>query len=245
MRGVCLFGGTGQRLGRYTRRVANKHLILIGDKTIADLTAERMIDTGLKQCAFVIGSNYAGQFITYFGDGKEWGFEEIDYKVQHQPEGLPSALITAESFCLGHKIFMHLGDNVIDYDFRQDWNQFAERGKGCQIFLRQVNNPSHFGIVEITNGRINSIAEKPSHPKSDLAIVGAYFLDHTAIERAKNLHKSARGETEVVDLIQSYLKDSQVTYKILECFYADAGTPEQLARVVKWYYEKKWQHPLT
>jgi len=244
MRGICLFGGSGTRLGRYTRRVANKHLILIGDKTIADLTIEKMIEAGVTRCSFVTGANYAGQIVTYFGDGKEWGFEEIDYKFQYHPDGIPSALVVTENYCTGHKVFMHLGDNVIDYNFRSDWEEFAARGKGCQIYLRKVENPKQFGVVEIKDGKILSVQEKPEQPKSDLAIIGAYFFDETAIDRAKKLKKSARGETEITDLIASYLQEGQVSYKILDCFYADAGTPEQIARVVKWYYEKTWKRPL-
>ncbi len=244
MRGVCLFGGNGTRLGRYTRRVANKHLILIGDKTIADLTVEKMIEAGISRCSFVTGANYAGQIVTYFGDGKEWGFDEIDYRFQYQPDGIPSALAAAENFCKGHKTFLHLGDNVVDYNFRRDAEEFFERGQGCQIYLRKVEDPRHFGVAEITNGRISSFEEKPAAPKSDLAIIGTYFFDATVFERSKGLAKSARGETEVVDLLSSYLNDSQVNYKILDCFYADAGTPEQFARVVKWYYEKKLNRPL-
>src|SRR3990167_3581316 len=98
MRGVCLFGGNGTRLGRYTRRVANKHLILIGDKTVADLTVEKMIEAGITRCSFVTGANYAGQIVTYFGDGKEWGFDELDYRFQHQPDGIPSGLLAAENY---------------------------------------------------------------------------------------------------------------------------------------------------
>lgn len=244
MRGVCLFGGTGKRLGRYTRRVANKHLILIGDKTVADLTVEKMVETGLSKCSFVTGANYAGQIVTYFGDGKEWGLEEIDYRFQHQPSGIPSALAVTENYCGGHKIFLHLGDNVIDHNFKPDWMEFSEGGMGCRIFLRRVENPSQFGIVEVIGGKITAINEKPENPKSDLAIVGAYFFDETAIERAKQLPLSARGETEVTDLIRSYLEDSRVSHKILDCFYADAGTPQEIARVVKWYYEKTWRRPL-
>ncbi len=245
MRGVCLFGGTGKRLGRYTRRVANKHLVLIGDKTIADLTAEKMIEAGIRRAAFVTGTNYAGQLITYFGDGREWGFEEIDYRFQYQPDGIPSALVATEIYCKGHKVFLLLGDNVIDYNFQADAREFFERGKGCGIYLKKVEDPRGFGIAEITNGRIVSLEEKPIHPRSDLAIIGAYFFDETAINRAKKLSKSARGETEIVDLLNSYLSDSQLNYKILDCFYADAGTPEQIARVVKWYYEKRWNRPLV
>ena len=238
MRGVCLFGGSGTRLGRFTRRVANKHLILIGDKTIADLTAEQMVKTGLTRCSFVTGSNYAGQIVSYFGDGKEFGFEEIDYRFQYKPDGIPSALASTENFCTGHKMFLHLGDNVIDYDFRGDWEDFAERGKGCRIYLKAVQNPGDFGIVEISGGKVVSVSEKPNRPKGDLAVIGAYFLDDTAIARAKKLKPSQRGETEITDLIKSYLEDSQVSFRILDCFYADAGTPEQIARVAKWHYEK-------
>ena len=245
MRGICLFGGTGQRLGRYTRRVANKHLILIGDKTIADLTAERMVETGLTRSSFVTGANYAGQLVTYFGDGKEWGFEEIDYKFQHQPDGIPSALLAAENYCHGNKVFVHLGDNIIDHNFRKDWEEFMEMGKGCKIFLRAVDDPSNFGVAEISTHRIASLVEKPKNPKSNLAIIGAYFFDETVFERARKLKKSPRGETEITELLNLYLLDSQVSYKILDCFYADAGTPEQIARVVKWYYEKKWKKPLA
>lgn len=245
MRGVCLFGGTGKRLGRYTRRVANKHLILIGDKTIADLTVEKMIETGLTRCSFVTGANYAGQIVTYFGNGNEWGFDEIDYRFQYQPDGIPSGLLTTENYCAGHKTFLHLGDNVIDYNFKSDWEEFLKTGKGCRLYLKKVENPSQFGIAEITNGKIASVTEKPTEPKDDLAIVGAYFFDESVFERVRHLKRSARGETEVTDLIRSYLEDSQVTYKILECFYADAGSPEQIARVVKWYYERTWNRKLA
>lgn len=245
MRGVCLFGGKGTRLGRFTRRVANKHLIPVGDKTIADLTAERMVQAGFSHCAFVTGTNYPGQIVSYFGDGKEWGLEEIDYRFQYQADGIPSALLTAENFCRGHQIFLHLGDNVIDYNFREDWLKFSESGKGCQVFLTRVEDPERFGVVEIKNDKIISVEEKPSQPKSNLIIMGTYFFDETVMERAKLLKKSARGETEVTDLIHSYLNDGQVDYKILNCFYADAGTPEQIARVVKWYYEKTWQKKLV
>lgn len=241
MRGVCLFGGSGTRLGRYTRRVANKHLILIGDKTLADLTAERMIQTGLERCAFVTGGNYGGQIVTYFGDGTEWGFEEIIYRFQYEPDGVPSALVTTANYVKGHKIFLHLGDNVIDHDFKADWENFTASGAGCQIFLTKVPDPRRYGVVELgDDGGIVSIEEKPANPKSDLAVIGAYFFDETVIERARKLPKSARGETEIVDLIKSYLKDSRVLHRVLNCFYCDAGTPDQLARLTGWYHDKKW-----
>lgn len=244
MRGICLFGGTGSRLGRYTRRVANKHLILVGDKTIADLTVERMIGAGCTRCSIVTGTNYAGQIVQYFGNGKEWGFEELDYHFQFEPDGIPSAILTAETACRGEKIFLHLGDNVVDYDFRSDWEEFVESRRGCQIYLRQVANPSQFGVAAISKGRVQSVVEKPQQPESDLAIIGTYFFDATVMERARILKKSGRGETEVIDLIRSYLSDSEVHHKILDCFYADAGTPQQIARVVKWYFEKTWKTPL-
>jgi glucose-1-phosphate thymidylyltransferase len=238
MRGVCLFGGTGSRLGRYTRRVANKHLILLGDKTVADLTAERMIEAGLDNCAFVTGGNFAGQIVTYFGDGEEWGFKEITYRFQYEPDGIPSALLRTENYCKGHKIFLCLGDNVIDYNFKSDWDEFVAKGWGCKIFLTRVNDPQRFGIAEINEGAIISIEEKPEKPKSNLAIIGAYFFDESVFERAGKLKKSLRGETEVVDLMKSYLKDSSLHYCILDAFYCDVGTTNQIARVVRWYDEK-------
>lgn len=243
MRGVCLFGGNGTRLGRYTRRVANKHLILIGDKTIADLTAEKMVETGLKRCSFVTGANYAGQLVNYFGDGKEWGFEEIDYRFQYQPDGIPSALLATETYNAGHKIFLHLGDNVIDYNFKRDWDKFAESGHGCRIFLTSIPDPTRFGIAEINEGTIVSLEEKPKEPKGNLAVIGAYFFDETVFERAKSLRPSARGETEVIDLIKSYLRDSRVDYRILDGFYCDVGTPDQIIRVVNWYDKKRKANP--
>lgn len=239
MRGICLFGGTGSRLGRYTRRVANKHLILIGDKTVAELVVEKMIETGLDSCAFVTGGNFGGQIVTYFGDGEEWGFKEITYRFQYEPDGIPSALLRTENYCRGHKTFLCLGDNVIDHDFRDDWAKFSKSGKGCQIFLTPVPDPERFGVAEVLDGKIHSIEEKPKRPKSNLAVVGAYFFDETVFDRAQALTKSARGETEIVDLINSYLADSEVGYRILDGFYCDVGTPDQIARVVNWYDEKK------
>lgn len=239
MRGVCLFGGTGSRLGRFTRRVANKHLILIGDKTVADLTAERMIATGLEYCAFVTGGHFGGQIVTYFGDGEEWKFKEITYRFQYHPDGIPSALLRTENYCRGHKIFLHLGDNVIDHDFKADWNDFVAKNEGCRIFLKKIPDPRNFGVVEIKNGRIVSIEEKPEKPNSDLAIIGAYFFDESVFERAKCLSKSKRGETEIVDLIKSYLHDSKVEYDVLDGFYCDVGIPENIPKVVRWYEEKK------
>lgn len=239
MRGVCLFGGTGSRLGRYTRRVANKHLILVGDKTVADLTAEQMIATGIDQCAFVTGGNYGGQIVTYFGDGEEWGFKEITYRFQYEPDGVPSALLRTENYCQGHKVFLHLGDNVIDHHFKADWNEFVAKGWGCKIFLTRVADPERFGVAEVNGDTILSLEEKPTRPKSNLAVVGAYFFDESVFERAKQLKKSARGETEVIDLIKSYLADSQVRYRLLDGFFCDMGTTDQLIRVVQWYDETK------
>lgn len=241
MRGVCLFGGNGTRLGRFTRRVANKHLILIGDKTLAELTAEKMIETGLTRCAFVTGKNYGGQIVTYFGDGAEWGFDEISYHFQPESDGVPSAMLAAEYYLQGHKIFLHLGDNAIAHNFKEDWKNFIRCGAGCQIFLIRVPDPSRFGIVELErDGRIASLAEKPENPRSNLAVIGAYFFDETVVARAKQLSKSSRGETEIIDLIKSYLENSSVIYRILDCFYCDAGAPDQIARLTSWYHEQRW-----
>src|SRR5689334_11526692 len=99
MKAVCLFGGSGSRLGRYTRRVANKHLVLIGDKTIADLVAEQVYAAGFASCCIVTGSNHSGQLVGYFGDGKEWGFSELEYRFQYAAEGVPSGLSLAASYC--------------------------------------------------------------------------------------------------------------------------------------------------
>lgn len=225
MRGVILAGGSGSRLDPLTK-YTSKQLLPIYDKPLIYYPLTTLILAGIKEVLIITTPQHQEMFIALLGDGKQWNIS-ISYAVQPHPEGLPQGLILAEDFLAGDSCAFVLGDNLFyGTGLGRTLQEYVDK-PGANIFAHHVSDPERFGVVEQDeNGKILSIEEKPSFPKSSLAVTGLYFLDANAVQIAKELKKSSRGEYEMVDLLRSYLLKNQLNVTVLPrgTAWLDTGT---------------------
>ncbi len=238
MKGVVLAGGLGTRLYPLTR-VTNKHLLPIYDKPMIYYPIETLVRAGIEQILIVTGGNNAGDFLRLLGNGKQFGLRHINYTYQEGEGGIADALKLAEYFADEDKIVVILGDNIIEKDIGEYVKAFDEQPKGAKILLKEVPDPERFGVAEVEGDRVMHIVEKPAVPKSNLAVVGVYMYDSQVFDIVKKLRPSDRGELEITDVNNAYIKKGQMTYNVLDGWWTDAGTFESLFRANKLVAEKK------
>jgi len=223
MKGVILAGGLGTRLMPCTK-VTNKHLLPVYDKPMIYYPLKTLVGAGLSDIMIVTGGNNAGDFLRLLGNGREFGLKDISYTYQEGEGGIADALKLAEDFADNDKIAVMLGDNVIESDITGAVKEFNRQEKGAKIFLKEVDNPERFGVAEIKDGRVINIAEKPEKPVSSYAVVGIYMYDNDVFEIIRSLKPSDRGELEITDVNNEYIKRGTMAYSILEGWWTDAGT---------------------
>lgn len=228
LRGVVLAGGTGSRLRPLTK-VTNKHLLPVGQKPMIYYPIERLTAVGIEEILIVTGVEHMGDVVGLLGSGREFGCR-FTYKVQDEAGGIAQALGLAENFANGQSVAVILGDNIFRGSLKEHAARFVAQGQGARLLLKQVADPQRFGVVEIRDGKVLGIEEKPKQPKSDLAIIGVYFYDSTVFDVIKTLKPSARGELEITDVNNAYVERGQLSYDVLEGWWTDAGTFESLAR---------------
>lgn len=226
MRGVILAGGTGSRLFPLTK-VTNKHLLPVGKKPMLFHPIEKLVEAGIKEIMVVTGVEHMGAVVNLLGSGKDFG-GHFTYRVQDEPGGIAQALGLAEAFCRDSKMAVILGDNIFTDSLQGFARSFAEQPSGAKILLKKVSDPDRFGVAELADKKIISIEEKPKKPKSDYAVTGIYFYDAKVFEITRSLKPSARGELEITDVNNAYVKKGTMTYDILEGSWTDAGTFESL-----------------
>lgn len=231
MKGVILAGGMGTRLQPLTL-ITNKHLLPIYDKPMILYPLNTLKKAGISEIMIVCGKEHAGHFINFLGSGKEYGVK-LSYALQHGAGGIGEALSLAEDFADKGKIAVILGDNIFEDDFSKDVELFQAQ-KGAKVFFKKVNDPQRFGVAEINGKQIIGIEEKPKHPKSNNAAVGFYLYDADVFDKIRKSKPSKRGEYEVTDVHNMYIKDNHLTYGIVKGFWSDAGTFESLLRATKW-----------
>ncbi len=223
MKGVILAGGLGTRLMPCTK-VTNKHLLPVYDKPMIYYPLRTLVNAGLEDIMIVTGGNNAGDFLRLLGNGREFGLKDISYTYQEGEGGIADALRLAENFIEKDKMVVMLGDNIIRDDISGAVNEFEKQEKGAKIFLKEVSNPEKFGVAEIEGGRVVNIEEKPQKPKSSYAVIGLYMYDSDVFEIIKTLKPSGRGELEITDVNNEYIKRGTMTYSIIEGWWGDAGT---------------------
>jgi glucose-1-phosphate thymidylyltransferase len=223
MKGVILAGGLGTRLMPCTK-VTNKHLLPVYDKPMIYYPLKTLVGAGLSDIMIVTGGNNAGDFLRLLGNGREFGLKDISYTYQEGEGGIADALKLAEDFADNDKIAVMLGDNVIESDITGAVKEFNRQEKGAKIFLKEVDDPERFGVAEIKDGRVINIAEKPEKPVSRYAVVGIYMYDNDVFEIIRSLKPSDRGELEITDVNNEYIKRGTMAYSILEGWWTDAGT---------------------
>lgn len=229
MKGIILAGGSGTRLSPLTR-VTSKQLLPIYDQPMIYYPLRTMLDGGIKEVLIITAPEHAGDFLNFLGSGKNFK-ARFTYEVQDKPAGLAQGLSLAETFVGGDSCMMVLGDNIFDHDFSQDIRTFTS---GARIYVKEVPDAERFGVVELDeNNRVLSIEEKPARPKSNLAQTGVYMYDEHVFDLIRQLKPSERGELEITDLNNVYLKSGTLTAGRITGEWIDAGTFESLFRAAE------------
>ncbi len=229
MKGIVLAGGTGSRLFPLTK-ITNKHLLPIYDKPMVYYPIQTLVDAGIEDIMVVTGGKNSGDFLRLLANGKQFGLKHIDYTYQEGEGGIADALGLAEHFADGQKICVVLGDNIIERDIRAAADAFRAQDFGARILLKHVEDAERFGVAELSGNRILNIEEKPRRPKSQYAVTGIYMFDGTVFEKIRALVPSKRGELEITDVNNAYIREGSMAFSFLEGWWTDAGTFDSLLR---------------
>ena len=227
MKGIILAGGTGSRLYPLTK-VTNKHLLPVYDKPMIYYPLQTLIDAGIDDIMIVSGKGHAGHFLELLGSGSEFGVR-LTYEIQDEAGGIAQALALAGDFADDDNVTVILGDNIF-LDSVMDAVQPFETG--AQIFLKTVPDAGRFGVAEVDENRrqVLSIEEKPDVLKSNYAVTGLYVYDSSVFEIIRTLKPSGRGELEITDVNNEYIRQGSMKYSVVDGHWSDAGTFESLFR---------------
>jgi len=220
MKGVILAGGIGTRLRPLTE-VTNKHLLPVYDRPMILHPLETLKDVGITNICIVTGGEYMADFMRFLGSGTKFGVK-LTYKIQDGPLGIAHALLQAEDFFDKEKVVAILGDNIFE---KVNISKKVFEDDYAYIFIKEISHPERFGVpVFDENGKIIAIEEKPKEPKSKYAVTGLYIYPNDVFDFIKTLKPSARGELEITDVNNYYLKKGKLKAIKLKGFWSDAGT---------------------
>ncbi len=229
MKGVILAGGLGKRLEPLTH-VTNKHLLPVYNKPMIYYPLQTLVDAGINEVLIVTGGHHAGDFLRLLGNGEEFGLKDLRYAYQKGERGIADALRLAENFVDGGKFVVILGDNVTNASIRPFVEKFLRQPTGGRILLKKVNDPQRFGVAELKVNKVVSIEEKPKRPKSDHIVTGIYMYDAKVFDFIRGLKFSQRGELEITDVNNMYLRQGELYFDILKGQWTDCGTFPSLFR---------------
>ncbi|MSP61386.1 MAG: spore coat protein [Myxococcales bacterium] len=228
MKGIILAGGTGSRLWPLTK-VTNKHLLPVGREPMIFHPIKKLLRAGIRDICIVTGTEHMGDVVGLLGSGKD--FEcEFTYRVQDRAGGIAEALSLARNFARGESMCVILGDNVFEDDLGVFAERFARQGHGARILLKEVDDPTRFGVAELAGDRVIGIEEKPTAPKSRMAVTGIYMYDDRVFDIVRTCQPSGRGEMEITDVNNAYIARGEMGFDVLSGWWTDAGTFDSLAR---------------
>lgn len=237
MKGVILAGGLGTRLYPLTY-ATNKHLLPVYDQPMVFYPINTLVRAGVNEILIVVGGPHAGHFIQVLRNGYELGVKHLEFAYQEKEGGIAQALALAEDFADGGPVVAILGDNTTDADISSSVTKFRE---GAVVFLKEVSDPERFGVpvfAKTNKTKIITIEEKPKQPKSNFAVTGLYIYDNKVFSYIKTTKPSARGELEITDVNNCYIKEGKLRWAKLDGFWSDAGTFKSLYLANKYWAEK-------
>lgn len=239
MKGVVLAGGLGTRLYPLTL-ATNKHLLPIFNQPMIFYPIQTLVRAGIKEVMVVTSGPHSGHFIRVLKNGKEFGLDHLEYGYQDNPVGgIADALAVSEDFADGEPITVILGDNTTDANIGSVVKRFKS---GATIFLKKVAIPKRFGVPVFDkkdHKKIIKIEEKPKNPKSSYVVTGLYIYDDKVFDHIRRCKPSPRGQLEITDVNNFYIKAGTMRWEEFKGFWSDAGTFESLYRANKYWAKKK------
>ena len=239
MKGVILAGGLGTRLYPLTY-ATNKHLLPVYDKPMIYYPIQTLVKTGIKEILVVVSGPHSGHFIHVLKNGKEFGVDHLEFAYQEKPDGgIADALAVAEDFADNKPVTVILGDNTTDSDISDPVNKFKE---GAMIFLKKVSDPKRFGVPRFDpqdKTKIIEIVEKPKNPPSNYAVTGLYIYDNQVFDCINQCEPSERGELEITEVNNYYIRKNNLHWAELSGYWLDAGTFETLFLSNQYWAKKK------
>lgn len=228
MKGVVLAGGSGTRL-RPTTRVINKHVIPIYDKPMIYYPVNTLVEAGIDRILVVSSAEHIGTYVELLETEEDFD-AEFDYRVQAEPKGIAHAVSLAEGY-VEEEFVVVLGDNVVLDDVSEKITPLEDGT--ARIFLRRVDHPPEYGIATVRNGTVVDLEEKPDDPQSDTAVIGLYVYDSSVFDVIADLEPSHRGEYEITDVNEHYMREGELEHAFVESEWFDAGTPEGVFQASK------------
>jgi len=235
MKGVILAGGLGTRLYPLTH-ATNKHLLPIYDQPMIFYPIQTLVKAGVTEIMIVTGGPHAGHFLRVLKNGKDLGITHLEYVFQEKEGGIPQALALAEDFADGDSVVVILGDNTTDANIGPAVKNFKG---GAMLFFKKVPDPQRYGVPVFKNKKVICVEEKPKNPKSDYASTGLYIFDNKCFEYIRKCRPSARGELEIPDVQNQYIKAGKMRWQELGGFWTDAGKFDTLFQASAYWAKKK------
>jgi len=227
MKGVLLAGGSGTRLHPMTK-VTNKHLMPIYNRPVLYYAIDKMVEAGIDRIMIVTSPGHVDDFVNILGSGPRWISKQngkqiqIVYGIQEKPTGIADGLWIAREYVGDDDCLLYLGDNIIEDDLSEHVKNFTG---GATVFLKEVPDPERFGVAELdTTGKIIGIAEKPTQPKSNKAVIGLYMYENSVFEKMVGLEPSDRGEFEITTVNEVFCQEGKLHGVELEKEWFDIGT---------------------
>ncbi|MCY3019610.1 MAG: sugar phosphate nucleotidyltransferase [Planctomycetota bacterium] len=230
MKGIILAGGMGTRLFPLTR-VTNKHLLPVGRKPMIMHCVDKLAGAGISEIMVVTGPEHMGAIVNLLGSGKDYNCH-FTYRVQDEAGGIAQALGLCAAFVNTDHCCVILGDNIFTAPLTSYVQRFREVRDGAMILLKRVPDPGRYGVAELSadKKRVLAIVEKPKQPKSDYAVTGIYFYDASVFAVIRTLKPSGRGELEITDVNNDYIRRQTLLWDELPGEWTDAGTFESLLK---------------